>query len=174
MDVTNTYWLDETEMNCAMTRLYGRAFSGERVYEHVPDVRFERISVIGALGLNGIIAPLTYSGTLDGELFKVYVKECLAPAMKKGDTLTLDNLSAHKLKDVLKPLIDKEVNIVFLPPYSYDFNPIELAWSKMKTYLRKVKARTADALFSAIGPALNMITTDDIKGWITHCGYGLR
>ena len=161
-------------MNCAMTRLYGRTFSGERVYEYVPDVRFKRTSVMGALGLNGIIAPFTYDGTLNGELFGAYVKESLALAMKKGDTLILDNLSAHKVKGVLKPLIDKGINIVFLPPYSYDFNPIELAWAKVKSYLRKVKARTADALFSAIAPALNIITTDDIKSWIRHCSYGLH
>ena len=157
-----------------MTRLYGRAFANERVNDYVPDVRFERTSVMGALGLNGIIAPLTYKGTLNGELFSVYVKECLAPAMRKGDTLILDNLSAHKVKGALKPLADKGINVVFLPTYSQDFNPIELAWSKIKAYLRKVKARTADELFDVIGVALGIITESDIKGWIRHCGYGLQ
>ena len=90
-----------------MTRLYGRAPSSERVEEYIPDVRFDRTSVMGALGLSGIIAPLTYKGTLNGEFFGVYVKEFLVPAMKKGDTLMLDNLSSHKLKDALKPLYDK-------------------------------------------------------------------
>ncbi|GHU71097.1 hypothetical protein AGMMS49992_04500 [Clostridia bacterium] len=92
-----------------MTRLYGRAFSNERVNEYVPDVRFERTSVIGALGVAGIIAPLTYKGTLDGKLFGKYVKKCLAPEMKEGDTLILDNASAHKVGTVMEPLIEKGI-----------------------------------------------------------------
>jgi transposase len=173
MDVTNTYWLDQTSVNCGMTRLYGRARSNERVNDYVPDVRFERTSVMGAMGLSGILAPLTYKGTLNGEFFGVYVKDCLAPAMKKGDTLMLDNLSAHKVQNALKPLYDKGINIVFLPPYSHDFNPIEQAWSKIKAYLRKIKARTFDELFSAMGAALDSVTSLDILGWVSHCGYRL-
>lgn len=129
MDVSNTYWLDQSSINCGMTRLYGRAFSNERITEYVPDVRFERTSIMGVMGLDGIIAPLTYKGTLNGEFFTAYVKECLAPVMKSGDTLKLDNLSSHKVKDALKPLYDKGINVIFLPPYSHDFNPIEQAWS---------------------------------------------
>jgi transposase len=156
-----------------MTRHYGRGYSNERVEDYVPDVRFERTSLIGALGLGGIIAPLTYKGTLNGEFFGAYIKDCLAPALKKGDTLILDNLSAHKVKGALQPLIDKGINVVFLPVYSQDFNPIEQAWSKIKAYLRKVKARTAEALTPAIVEALDSITPVDAKGWINHCGYGL-
>jgi transposase len=173
VDVSNTYWLDESSINCGMTRLYGRALSGERVNDYVPDVRFERTSIMGVLGLKGIIAPLTYKGTLDGRLFGIYIEKMLAPALKKGDTLILDNLSSHKVKKTLKPLEDKGVNVIFLPAYSPDFNPIELVWSKIKAYLRKVKARTADNLISAIADALCTITQNDIEGWIRHCGYGL-
>jgi len=90
------------------------------VEDYVPDVRLERTSIMGAMGLNGIIAPLAYKGTLNGEFFSVYVKECLAPSMKKGDTLMLDSLSAHKVKDALKPLYDKGISVIFLPPYSHD------------------------------------------------------
>ena len=93
--------------------------------------------------------------------------------MKKGDTLILDNLSPHKVKDVLKPLIDIGVAIIFLPVYSPDFSPIELAWSKIKSFLRKVKARTFDDLFSALSEALDTILYSDILGWIRHCGYQL-
>jgi transposase len=157
-----------------MTRLYGRSFPGERINDYVPDVRFERMSVMAALGAHGIIAPVTYRDTLDGKFFGIYVKESLAPAMKKGDTLILDNLSAHKVKGAIQPLIDKGINVVFLPAYSYDFNPIEPAWSKLKAYLCKAKARTPDALVPAIGAALDTITPGDIRGWIRHCGYGLQ
>ena len=156
-----------------MTRLYGRAPSNERVEEYVPDVRFERTSVMGAIGLSGIIAPLTYKGILNGGFFSVYVKDCLAPAMKSGDTLMLDNLSAHKAEYALKPLYDKGIHVVFLPPYSHGFNPIEQAWPKIKAYLRKVKARVYDELFSAMGAALDTLTSEDILNWIRHCGYGL-
>ena len=157
-----------------MTRLYGRAPSNERVNDHVPDVRFERTSFMGAMGLNGIVAPLTYKDTLNGKFFGLYVKESLAPAMKKGDTLILDNLPAHKVKGSLQPLVDKGVNVVFLPAYSQDFNPIEQAWSKVKAHLRKVKARTAKTLGPAIVEAMDAITPNDIEGWIQHCGYGLQ
>jgi transposase len=172
MDVSNTYWLDESGTNCGMTRLYGRAFSDERINDYVPDVRFERTSVIAAMGLDGIIAPMVYKGTMNGEFFGGYVERFLAPAMKKGDTLILDSLSAHKANGVLDSLIEKGVNIVFQPRYSPDFNPIELAWSKIKAYLKKVKARTYDSLFTAIGDAINRITISDIVGWVKHCGYG--
>jgi transposase len=172
MDLPNTYWLDESGTNCGMTRLYGRAFSDERINDYVPDVRFERTSVIAVLGLNGIIAPMVYKGTMNGEFFGGYVEQCLAPLMKKGDTLILDSLSAHKVDGVLDSLIEKCVTIMFQPRYSPDLNPIELAWSKIKAYLRKVKARTYDTLFTAIGEAIDCITEYDIVGWIKHCGYG--
>jgi transposase len=157
-----------------MTRLYGRAPSNERINEYVPDTRFERTSIMGAMGLKGVIAPLAYEGTLNGEFFGIYVKDSLAPTMNKGDTLILDNLSAHKVKGSLQPLVDKGINVLFLPVYSQDFNPIEQAWSKMKAHLRKIKARTKMTLIPAISEALDTITTKDIEGWIQHCGYGLQ
>jgi transposase len=174
VDAASTYWLDETGVNCGMTRLYGRALAGERIYEYVPDVRFERTSLMGALGLGGVVAPLAYKGALDGELFAAYVKKRLAPAMRRGDTLILDNLSVHKVNGALRPLADKGVNVVFLPVYSQDFNPIEHAWSKVKACLRKLKARTADELLPAMAAALDSITPEDCRGWIRHCGYGLQ
>jgi transposase len=174
MDISNTYWLDETGVNCAMTRLYGRAFSDERIHEYIPDARFERTSMIGAMGLNGVIAPMVYKGTMDGKFFTEYVIQFLAPAMKKGDTLILDNLSVHKVAGALDALTEKGITILFQPRYSPDFNPIELAWSKIKAYLRKMKARTYDALFIAIGESINTITEKDIMGWVKHCGYELQ
>lgn len=156
-----------------MTRLYGRAFSHERINEYVPDVRFERTTIMGALGLKGMIAPLTFEGTLNGNFFEGYVEQVLAPAMKEQDVLILDNYSVHKVAGILDPLIKKGVRILFLPPYSPDFSPIELAWSKIKAYLRKAKTRTPDELNDAIARALDTITAEDIKGWASHCGYGL-
>jgi transposase len=173
IDCRSTYFLDEMGINCGMTPLYGRALSGERIYEYVPDVRFERTSVISALGLNGIIAPLAYKGTLNGDLFREYIKTQLAPIMQKGDTLVLDNLSVHTMKNILKPLTEKGIIIKFLPKYSPDFNPIELAWSKMKTIIKKSKARLFDNLINAVSIALDSLTESDVLGWFHHCGYGL-
>jgi hypothetical protein len=118
MDLPNTYWLDESGTNCGMTRLYGRAFSDERINDYVPDVRFERTSVIAVLGLNGIIAPMVYKGTMNGEFFGGYIEQFLAPIMKKGDTLILDSLSAHKVRGVLDSLIEKGITVLFQPRYS--------------------------------------------------------
>jgi transposase len=157
-----------------MTRLYGRALTDERINDYVPDVRFERTSFIGALGTEGIVAPMSFKGTLNQGAFSTYIEKLLSPALKEGDVLFLDNCSVHKVKGVLDPLLEKGVHVIFLPAYSPDFNPIENAFSKMKACLRKVKARTLTALFEAIQIALNSITTDDIKGWISHCGYYLQ
>lgn len=152
-----------------MTRLYGRALSGERVNDYVPDVRFERTSIMGALGVSGVVAPLIFKGTLNGDLFRVYVKDNLASALKSGDNLVLDNCSVHKIKDILEPLTQKGVNVFFLPPYSPDFNPIELTWSKMKSTIRKLKPRTIKELELSIKIALECIENIDCKNWINHC-----
>jgi transposase len=154
-----------------MTRLYGRAKTNERVNDYVPDVRFERTSIIGVLGNDGIKAEDTFKGTLNSERFGKYVKEILTPALEKEDILVLDNLSVHNVKGVLKPLIEKGIKVLFLPPYSPDFNPIENAWSKIKSILRKLKARTFEALKAALSTALKSISSDDILGWLKHCGY---
>ena len=174
IDISKAYWLDECSVNLGMTRNYGRAFSNERVIDYVPDIRFERTSILGVLGSTGIVAPFVYKDSLNGELFRAYVSKILSNVLNKGDTLILDNLSVHKMKGVLQSLIDKGVRIIFLPPYSPDFNPIELAWSKIKSYLRKVKPRVTEQLIEAINEAIETITKKDAKGWIKHCGYGLQ
>ena len=171
IDTANTYWLDESSVNCGMTRYYGRALAGERVYDYVPDIRFERTSIIAALNNSGIVAPFVFKGTLNGKLFADYVKKELVPILKKGDNFILDNASVHKVKDAMKPLIDLGVNIIFLPAYSPDFNPIEMAWSKIKSLLRKDKPRTTETLFESLKKSLNFITSTDAKNWIKHCGY---
>jgi len=154
-----------------MTRLYGWGEKSERVEDYVPDVRFERTSIIAALNIKGVTAPLTYKGTMNGEFFGGYVEQCLAPCLKFGDIAIIDNLSAHKVKGMLKPLYDKGVTVLFLPPYSPDFNPIEMMWSKLKAVLRKLKARTYEDVQSALQQALDSITESDIANWIKHDGY---
>ena len=156
-----------------MTRLYGYSFKGERIEECVPDVRFERTSIIAAIGLEGVIAPMTYKDTLNGDLFIAYVKEFLVKGLSPGDILIMDNLSSHKsnAKKAIQPLTEKGVEVIWLPPYSSDLNPIELTWSKLKTYIRKKKPRTTDELMAVLKKALEYITKEDIKNWFKHDGY---
>jgi transposase len=167
----NLVFLDESSVNCGMTRLYGRSKKGERLNDHVPDVRFERTSVISTICLDGRQAPWMFKGTLDGVTFSTYTREVLAPTLKEGDIVVLDNLASHKVAGALAPIYEKGATVLFLPPYSPDNNPIELAWSKMKAVLRKLKAATFEELVAAMKTALEGITLSDISGWFKHCGY---
>jgi transposase len=150
-----------------MTRLYGRA-------DYVPDVRFERTSIIAALGLGGITAPLAFKGTLDGAFFAGWVEQVLAPTLSAGEIVFMDNCSSHKVVGVLDPIYEKGASVIFLPEYSPDLNPIELMWSKVKSILRKLKPRTFDALMDALKDAFDSVTYSDILGWFTHHGYILN
>jgi transposase len=165
--------LDESGVNTGMTRLYGRALNGNRVNDYVPDVRFERISILSSVRLDGTMVPLTFEGALNGDLFKAYIKDCLAPTLKKGDIVVMDNLSSHKVKGVTEPITEAGANVVYLPPYSPDFNTIELVWSKVKAYLKKIKARSSDRLFGAISDALDSISLSDIRNWFAHDNYSI-
>lgn len=157
-----------------MTRLYGRAPFNERVIDYVPDVRFQRTSLIAALGIDGADATLAFKGTLNGDLFAWWVMEMLSPTLRPGDIVFLDNLSSHKVAGVLEPIYAKGATPVFLPEYSPDLNPIELMWSKVKSVLHKIKARTFDELMEALKQALDSITYCDIAGWFKHHGYILN
>lgn len=157
-----------------MTRLYGRGPSEERVIDYVPDVRFERTSVLSSIRLNGDMVPLVFEGALNGELFKEYVSQCLVPTLHDGDIVIMDNLTSHKVKGVTELITAAGASVVYLPPYSPDFNPIEMMWSKMKAYLRKVKARTKEVLETAIADALSHVTKSDIGAWFDKNGYRIH
>jgi transposase len=171
MNVNNLVFIDESGVNCGMTRLYGRSKKGERVNDYVPDVRFERTSIISSIRLDGTQAPFMYKGTLNGELFKGYINEVLSPTLKSGDVVIMDNLSSHKVSGVLDSIYEKNATVMFLPPYSPDLNPIEMSWSKMKSVLRKLKATTYDELTKDMRTALDSFTKSDIANWFSHDGY---
>lgn len=164
-------FLDESGVNLAQTRLYGRAPSNERVNDYVPDARFERKSILAALRLNGQMSSLLFSGTLNGKLFIQYIKEFLSQILKEGDIVVLDNCTAHKVAGVKQAIEACGAKVLYLPPYSPDFNPVELLWSKVKAILSKEKARTFQTLEKALKLALNSVSVDDISGWFKHCGY---
>jgi len=156
-----------------MTRLYGRAPTNERVNDYVPDVRFERNSMISALNLKGVVAPLMFKGTLDGKLFAGYVEKVLSPELSPGDIVVMDNCSAHKVAKVLDPIYKKGAKVLFLPPYSPDLNPIEPMWSKMKSSLRKLEPRSAEELREASSQSIDLINCEDIRGWFNYYGYSV-
>jgi len=174
MEIDKLVFLDESGTNTGMTRLYGRAPSDERVVDYTPDVRFERTSILSSVRANGDLVPLVYEGALNGDLFKAYISQCLVPTLRKGDIVIMDNLTSHKVAGVVDPIIAAGAQVVYLPPYSPDFNPIEMMWSKVKAYLRKVKARTKESLEKAIVEALDLVTTDNILAWFKECGYSIR
>ena len=174
MYIDKLVFLDESGINTGMTRLYGRSSSNERVIDYMPDVRFERISILSSIRANGDMVPLVFEGALNGELFKEYISQCLAPTLHKGDIVIMDNLTSHKVKGVIEPIIAAGASVIYLPPYSPDFNPIEMMWSKMKAYLRKIKARTKGLLENAIADALKHVTTSDILGWFNENGYTIH
>jgi len=167
-------FLDESSINTGMTRVYGRGACGERVVDYTPDVRFERTTILSSVRANGEMVPLVFEGTLNGDIFREYIAQCLAPALKQGDIVIMDNLSSHKVKGVIDPIIAVGAKVMYLPPYSPDLNPIEMLWSKMKAYLRKAKARTKELLEEAIAAALGSITISDILAWFAENGYGIQ
>ena len=174
MDVDKLVFLDESGVNTGMTRLYGRGSSHERVVDYTPDIRFERISILSSLRLNGDMVPLVFEGALNGNLFKEYISKCLAPSLRKGDIVIMDNLSSHKVKGVVDPILAVGAHVVYLPPYSPDLNPIELMWSKIKAYLRKAKVRSAELMEGAIADALACVSLSDIQAWFSCDGYSIR
>ena len=167
-------FLDEAGSNLAMTRVYGRAAKGERVVETVPQNYGENITMLASLSVSGIQAPMTVGGAVDGIVFKVYVEKVLYPTLTRGDVVVMDNLPAHKVVGIRELIEAKGAKLIYLPPYSPDLNPIEKCWSKIKTYLRKAKARTRAELEKALQEALLLITREDAIGWFKSCGYSIH
>lgn len=141
------------------------------VCHSVPYHSGAQTTTLVVMGLAGITAPLVIPGALNGDIFHAYIQQCVAPTLQSGDVLFIDNLPAHKAAGIDALVRARGAHVVYLPPYSPDLNPIELAWSKVKTLLRTLKARTAEALLEALKRALLAITPDDIHGFFVHCGY---
>ena len=166
-------WLDEMGSQLKLTRSYGRAAPGVRVVESVPANYGSNYTLLAAIGLDGVHAPWLLEGALDGEAWRLYVAEILLPSLRPGDIVLLDKLATHKLAEVAELVSAVGARLEFLPPYSPDFNPIEKCWSKIKTYLRKAKARTYEGLVNALKEALATITEADLRAWIEFCGYSI-
>ena len=169
IDISRLYYLDETSINLAMTRLYGRALGGERVVDYVPDVRFERYSLLSTIAANGDMIPLVYSGTLNGDLFKIFISRFVVPKLKPLDILIMDCLSVHKVKGISEMVEAVGANVVYLPQYSPDLNPIEMVWPEIKADLRALKARTLDDICDGIDIATDAVTPEHALNHFRNC-----
>lgn len=154
-----------------MARLYGRAPRGERCRAPVPHGHWKTTTFVGGLTLGGIVAPMTIDGAMTGAAFLAYVEQLLVPTLSAGDVVVLDNLPAHKPAAIREAIEAAGAVVLFLPPYSPDFNPIELAFSKMKAHLRKAAARALPGLWDAIRDAIDAVTPNDARSFFTACGY---
>ena len=162
-------FVDETGVTTAMTPAYGRAPKGERVEASAP-ASWESVTLIAAMGADGVRAPLALPGAVNAPTFLAYVERVLVPALRRGDVVVFDNLSSHLLPGVFEAIERVGANVLPLPPYSPDFNPIEEMFSKLKEFLRRVGARAREHLYDAIGDGLREVTPQDILGWFRHAG----
>jgi transposase len=174
LDVHRLKFADEAGVTLATTRSYGRAPRGTRVIGSVPQNYGPDVTMLGTLGVQGLQAVMTVAGATAADVFRTYVKRVLGPTLRPGDLVVMDNLRAHKAAGVQQALARRGARLLYLPPSSPDLSPIEPCWSKVKTALRKAKARTRDALDTAITHALPTVTGADVHGGFTQCGYALR
>ena len=172
--VNQLVFLDEFGATTTLQRTHGRAAPGERVVTKVPQGHWKRISTIAAMSVNGIVASGSFDGATDTELFVTFVREALVPLLKPGQVLVMDNLSAHQSPRIDRLIEATGARVLRLPPYSPDFNPIEMAISKVKTVLRKLARRSVDGLFTGIGETLESIRPTDALNYIAHCGYATK
>ena len=148
-----------------MTRLRGRCLGGRRIHEATPGGHWKILTVLGAMSLRGMVATMTIEEATDRDIFLAYVEQVLVPVLRPGDVVVMDNLGSHKVVGVREAIEKAGAEVLYLPPYSPDLNPIEKAWAKFKQLLRSAKARSKDALDQAVADALNCITPDDAKAW---------
>lgn len=164
-------FVDESGANTKMTRLRGRALGGERLRARVPHGRYRTSTLIAGIRLDGPCAPWLFEGPMDGEMFLAWMRQGLAPALHPGDVVILDNLATHKIRGVPEAIEAAGARLLYLPPYSPDFNPIEPMWSKIKQILRSHAPRTDEQLLLAAKTAFNAISTADCKGFFFSARY---
>ena len=164
-------FIDESGVNLGLTRLRARSAKGQRAHSSKPSKRGKNVSIIGALGFKGVIADYSLMGATDGLTFEAFISQKLVPKLWKGACVVMDNCSIH-LGETVRELIEgKGARLIYLPPYSPDFSPIENCWSKLKSILRAIGARTYPDLATAIETAFAQVSQSDIRGWFTHCCY---
>lgn len=154
-----------------MARRYGRAPKGERCRAAVPHGHWKTTTLVAGLRLDGLSAPMVLDGAMNGPAFKAYTEQLLAPSLSSGNIVVMDNLPAHRVTGVREAIEARGASLLYLPPYSPDFNPIELAFAKLKALLRKTAPRTVDALWAAIADAIDAFTPRECANYFTAAGY---
>lgn len=171
IDLNRLIFLDESGITTTMTRLYGRAPAGQRVVEATPQSHWNVVTLIGGLRLSGMVAPMTVEAATDGDVFLAYVEHFLCPVLRPGDVVVMDNLSAHKVNGVRDLIEAVGAQLLYLPPYSPDLNPIEKFFSKLKTMLRKTAPRATEDLWKEIGSLLDTLTASECTNYFASSGY---
>jgi transposase len=171
VDPDRLVFLDESGLKTNMTRRYGRARNGNRCFDATPCGHWEARTILSSIRLDGTTQSLVFEGAVDRKMFDAYIKEGLAPTLRPGDIVIMDNLKAHKSQAARDVIHMHQAEVLFLPAYSPDFNPIENMWSKVKQLLRGIKPRTEEELFVATGRALEAVSDNDALGWFKSCGY---
>lgn len=174
LDPRQVVFLDETSTHTSLARRYARAPRGRRAYGHVPRNHGHNVTLLAALTPDGIGPSMTITGSIDGATFAAYVQRFLVPILDPGQVVILDNLSAHKTAAAREAIEAVGCELRFLPAYSPDFNPIELAFAKIKSRLRAYAARDPETLHRATAVAIDTITPADARAFYAHCGFPLR
>jgi len=173
LDPERLIFIDESGLSTKMARLRGWAPKGERCRAAIPHGHWKTITFVGGLTLDGFVAPMLLDGPMDGECFLAWAEQMLAPTLRPGDLVVMDNLPAHKVAGVSKAIEAKGAELRYLPPYSPDLNPIENAFAKLKAQVRRAAARTFGALETAAAHALSTFSSNDCANFFVHAGYGL-
>lgn len=171
LDPGKLVFIDETGANTKMTRRYGRAPVGERVVGVVPHGHWKTTTFVAALRADGLVAPMVVDGAMNGDLFVAYVRQVLVPALRPGDVVVMDNLASHKRAAAVRAIEGAGCTALYLPPYSPDYNPIELAFAKIKGQLRAAELRTIDRVEDFFGTVHDAFEPDECRNYIRHAGY---
>ena len=169
--IDSLVFIDETAANTKMARMYGRSRRGHRVVGRIPHGHWKTTTFVGAMRCSGLVAPLVVDGPMNGDIFLAYTQQHLVPTLKKGDVVIMDNLASHKRKGVREAIEAAGAKLQFLPPYSPDFNPIELLFAKFKWLLRSSAARTVEALWNRIGELISLFKPNECTNYFRKCGY---
>jgi len=170
-DPARLVFIDETCTNTAMVRLRGRAPRGERLVGYAPHGHWRTITFVGGLRQRGMTAPFVLEGAINGPMFLAYVKQCLVPTLKRGEIVLMDHLPVHKVAGVAEAIKAAGATLIYLPKYSPDLNPIELAFSKLKAHLRKAAEHTVSSLLGRIGRVVTDFSAQECKNFFRHAGY---
>jgi len=170
-DAWQYVFLDECGVTTDLLRRYGRSRRGVRLRDHAPCGHWEAHTIVAALRPYGITAPAVFDGPIDNASFRAYVEQVLVPTLQRGDVVVLDNLAVHKQPEVRAAIETAGAHIRFLPPYSPDFNPIEMAFAKLKAFLRAARPRTFDHVTALTAAALALFTPAECRNYVRHCGY---